>query len=44
MSSLARKFHEPHDIVVKDELEDLLKEYRNLKDIGIRDEMRARRK
>jgi hypothetical protein len=25
MNALARKFHEPHDIVVKDELEDLLK-------------------
>ena len=31
MNALARKFHEPHDIVVKDELEDLLKEYGNLK-------------
>jgi hypothetical protein len=31
MNALARKFHEAHDIVVKDELEDLLKEYGNLK-------------
>src|SRR5215510_15102710 len=31
MNTLARKFHEPHDIVVKDELEDLLKEYGNRK-------------
>jgi hypothetical protein len=29
--ALVRKFHEPHDIVVKDELEDLLKEDGNLK-------------
>src|SRR5262249_47420631 len=31
MTGLGRKFQEPHDVVVKDELEDLLKEYGNLK-------------
>ena len=31
MNALARKFDEPHDIVVKDELENLLKEYGNRK-------------
>ena len=30
MDALARKFHETHDIKVKDELERLLKEYGEL--------------
>ena len=30
MDALARKFHETHDIKVKDELERLLKEYGQL--------------
>ena len=32
MDSLARKFHETHDMAVKDELERLLKEYGKLKE------------
>jgi hypothetical protein len=32
MDALARKFHETHDMAVKDELERLLKEYRKLKE------------
>ena len=31
MNALARKFHETHDITVKNELERLLKEYEKLK-------------
>jgi len=32
MDALARKFHETHDMAVKDELERLLKEYGKLKE------------
>jgi hypothetical protein len=32
MDALARKFHETHDMKVKDELERLLKEYGKLKE------------
>ena len=32
MDALARKFHETHDMAVKDELERLLKEYDKLKE------------
>jgi hypothetical protein len=32
MDALARKFHETHDMTVKDELERLLREYGKLKE------------
>ena len=40
--ALARKFHETHDMAVKDEIERLLKEYGMLKNVC--GELRARRK